>query len=149
MATTETEIVATNCVILLDNAAAVQTDISGSLNSVTYSPENGIAEWNTFGTQWKQRRVVHKDMPVSLAVIYSTNAAEGAQLVENWFWGGEDGNRTLRIYLPDQDVGAYIISGEFILASAPVTLDAEADDVVRMEVELLPDNVVTRSINIT
>ena len=149
MATTATEIVATNCVILLDNAAAVPTDISGSLNSVTYSPENGVAEWHTFGTQWKQRRVVHKDMPSSIAGIYSTNAAEVAQLIENWFFAGNDSARTVRVYEPDQEVGAYILSGEFVLASYSVNLDAEADDVVRIEMELLPDNVVTRSTNVT
>lgn len=149
MATTQTEIVATNCVILLDNATAVPTDISGSLNSVSYAPENGVAEWHTFGTQWKQRRVVHKDMPITIAGIYTTNGAEVAQLVENWFFGGNDSARTVYIYEPDQEVGAYLFSGEFVLMSYSVNLDAEADDVVRIEIELAPDNTVTRSTNAT
>lgn len=149
MATTQTEIVATNCVILLDSATAVPTDISGSANSVSYSPENGVAEWHTFGTQWKQRRVVHKDMPVTINGIYSTNGAEVAQLVENWFFGGNDSARTVYIYEPDQGVGAFVLSGEYVLMNYSVNLDAEADDVVRIEIELAPDNVVTRSINAT
>jgi predicted secreted protein len=149
MATTITEIVATNCVILLDSAIAVPTDISGSLNSVTYSPENGIARWHTFGTQWPQRRVVHKDMGVSINGVYTTNGAEVAQLIENWFFGGNDSARTLWIFVPDQGVGAYTLSGEFILADYEVNLDAEADDVVRITINLEPDNTVTRGTNIT
>lgn len=149
MTTTQTEIVATNCVIKLDNAVAVPVDISGSLNSVEYAPENGIAEWNTFGTQWKQRRVVHKDMPLTIRGVYSTNGAEVAQLVENWFFGGNDAARTVWIYVPDSEVGAYTLSGEYVLSSYTVSLDAEADDVVRIEIELLPDNVVTRGTNVT
>jgi len=149
MATTQTEIVATNCVIKLDNAAAVPTDISGSLNSVTFAPTHGVAEWYTFSTQWKQRRIVHKDMPVTINGIYSTNAAEVAQLVENWFFGGNDSARTLYIFVPDSEVGAYVLSGEFVLGDYSVTPDAEADDVVRIEINLMPDNVVTRSTNAT
>lgn len=149
MGTTQTEIVATNCVILLDNASAVPTDISGSANSVSYSPANGVAEWHTFGTQWMQRRVVHKDMPITINAIYSTNAAEAAQLVENWFFGGNDSPRTVYIYEPDQEVGAFVLSGEFVLMDYNVPLDAEADDVVRLEINLAPDNVVTRSTNAT
>ncbi len=149
MTVTQTEIVATNCSIWLDNAANVLVDISGSINSLEYSPENGIAEFRPFGTQWKQRRVVGKDMPVKIKGIYTTNGAEVAQLVENWFHGGNDSPRSLQWYQPDKEVGAYIYYGEFVLASQPVVLDSEADEVVYIEIELLPDGQINRAINAT
>jgi len=149
MTTTQTEVVATNCVILMDNAANVLVDISGSLNSVSYNPSNTVAEWHTFGTQWVQRRVIHKDMPLTLKAVYSTLATETAQFTENWFFGGNDATRTVMIYIPDTGVGAATLSGEFVLESYSVELDAEADDVVRVEINLLPDNVVTRATNVT
>lgn len=149
MTTTQTEIVATNCEIKLDNPANVPVDISGSLNSVEFAPENSLAEWHTFGTQWVQRRVVHKDMPLTIRGVYSTSATEVAQLIENWFFGGNDAARTVYIYAPDSQVGAFVLSGEFVLSNYSVNLDAEADDVVRIEIELMPDNVVTRSTNVT
>lgn len=149
MTTTQTELVATNCVILLDNAANQLKDISGSLNSVEIAPENGVAEWHTFGTQWKQRRVIHKDATVTIRGVYSSNATEVAQLVENWFFSGNDSPRTLMIYIPDTQPGAYTYSGEFVLSNYTISPDAEADDVIRIEIELLPDNVITRATNAT
>lgn len=149
MTTTQTEIVATNCEVLLDNATGTPTSIAGSINSFSYAPKNGVAEWHTFGTQWMQRRVVHKDMPVKIKGIYTTNATEVAQLIENWFFAGDDSARTLWIYVPDTQVGAWTLSGEFILDGYSVEPDAEADDVVRIEIDLLPDNVVTRATNAT
>jgi hypothetical protein len=142
MTATTTEIVATNCVILLDNAANVLTDISGSLNSVKFSPKNGIAEWRVFGDQWKSRKVVGKDMPVSIHAIFTTAAAEAAQLTQGWFFGGNDSPRSLMIDVPDSQVGAFRLYGEFVLDSYDVSLDTGADDVVYVDIELLPDGEV-------
>lgn len=149
MPTTSTEIVATNCEIWLDNAANVLTNISGSLNSVEFSPANGVAEWHTFTTQWKQRRVVHKDMPITINAVYTTAAAEAAQLVENWFFGGNDNPRSIKVFVPDSEVGAYTYTGEYVLVDYSVSPDAEADDVVRMTINLAPDGTVTRGTNAT
>lgn len=149
MTTTQSEIVATNCVVMLDNAANVLTDISGSSNKVAVKFENSIAEWHTFSTQWKSRRVVHKDGPITINAIYTTLSTEAAQLVGNWFHGGNDSPRSLMLYVPDSQVGAFTITGEYVLASYSYDLDADADDVVRVQLELLPDGSVTRATNAT
>lgn len=146
---TSTEIVATNCEIWLDNAANVLTNISGSLNSVSFTPTNGVAEWHTFGTQWMQRRIVHKDMPIAINAVYTTDAAEAAQLIENWFFGGNDSPRSLKIYVPDSEVGAFTYTGEVVLVDYNPNADAEADDVVRLTINLAPDGVITRGTNAT
>jgi len=39
-------------------------------------------------------------------------------------------------------MGAIRIWGEFVLASLSIPLDAEADDVVRVEAELRPDGAI-------
>lgn len=149
MTTTASEIVATNCVIMLDNAANVLTDISGSSNKVAVKFENKVAEWHTFGTQWPSRRVVHKDGPLTLNVIYTTLSTEAQQLIENWYHGGNDNPRSVMIYVPDSQVGAFQIYGEYVLASYNFDLDADADDVVRGQIELLPDGAVQRATNAT
>lgn len=149
MTTTQTEIVATNCVIMLDNAANVLTDISGSSNKITVKFDNALAEWHTFGTQWKSRRVVHKDGPLSLSGIYSTSATEVMQLIENWFHAGNDSPRSVMIYVPDTGVGAFTLTGEYVLETYSFDLDADADDVVRGSIELKPDGSVTRATNST
>jgi hypothetical protein len=139
---TSTEIVATNCLISLDNAANVLTDISGSLNSVEVALENGIAEFRPFSTKWKQRVVVGKDGTVTLRAIYSNLATEAVALLRNWFFGAADTARSLEIDIPDAAMGAIRIWGEFVLASLSIPLDAEADDVVRVEAELRPDGAI-------
>lgn len=139
---TTTEIVATNCVIQLDDTTSQLVDISGSLNSVTIGMENTIAEFRTFGTQWKDRRVVGKDLSISLRAVYSTAAAEAASILRNWFTAGNDSPRSLTIAVPDSQAGAFRLSGEFVLASLNIPLDAAADDVVYVEAELLPDGEV-------
>ena len=149
MPVTTTEMVATNCSVWLDNAANVLVDISASALSLEYSPENGIAEWRPFSAQWKSRRVVGKDAPIKIKAVYTTNGAEVAQLVENWFFGGNDDSRSIQWYQPDKGVGAYIYYGEVVLASQPVVLDSEADEVVYIEIELLPDGAINRAINAT
>jgi len=142
MTVTTTAIVATNCVILLDNAANVPVDISGSTNSATIGLEHGVAEWRTFSTQWKSRKVVGKDAPVSLRLVYSTAAAEGAMLLKNWFTGGVDAARSLYIDIPDDQPGAFRMYGEYVLENLNINLDAEADDVVRVEADLKPTGEV-------
>lgn len=144
MTVTSTTIAATNCGIWLDNAAGTLTDISGSTNSVTITPEHGVADWRVFGSAWHQRKVIGKSVTMAIKAVYTTDAAEVTKLLENWWSGGNDAARTMTVYVPDKNVGSGVYSGEFVLSSPPVvTLDAEADDVVRVDAELQSHGAVT------
>lgn len=144
MAPTTTPIVATNCVIKLDSAAGTLVDISGVTNSVEFKPENAVAEYRVFGTVWKQRKAgIGKDAPITIKCVWSTTAAEALGLINGWFFGGADTARTLNLYVPDGQTGSGIYAGEYVLKSWNIPLDAEADDVVRGTIELLPHGVVS------
>lgn len=145
MTATTTAIVATDCVIQLDNNAGALVDISGQSNSVEMSFENGIAEFRPFSTQWKTRQVVGKDAPISLAGVYSTNDAEALGILRGWFFGGDDSARTLQIDVPDSNAGGDRISGEFVLASCAIPLDSETDDFVRWTADLMPTGAVSHA----
>lgn len=136
MTVTTTPIVATNCVIKLDNASGSPTDISGSSNRVELSLEHGVGEFRPFSTQWKSRVVVGKDVGVTLNIVCSTATDEAFDILKNWYFGGDDSARTLTIQVPDGSPGSDQYEGEFVLMSAPVSLDAEADEVVMVSTEL-------------
>lgn len=145
MTATTSAIVATDCVIKLDNAAGALVDISGQSNRVEIQLQNTIAEFRPFSTQWKQRKVVGKDAPVTVAGVYSSNDAEARGLLMGWWSGGTDTARTLEIYAPDENAGSDKISGEFVLSNFQTTLDSEADDFVRWTAELMPNGTVTHA----
>lgn len=143
MTVTTTPVVATNCVIKLDNAAGSPTDISGSSNRVELSLEHGVGEFRPFSTQWKSRVVVGKDVGVTLNIVCSTATDEAFDILKNWYFGGDDSARTLTIQVPDGSPGSDQYEGEFVLMSAPVSLDAEADEVVMVSAELRSHGEVT------
>jgi len=145
MAVTTTALVATNCVIKVDNAAGTLVDISGQSNKAEIQFNNSVAEFRPFSTQWNMRVVVGKDAPVTLSGVYSGNDAEALGLLRTWFFGGDDSARTVEIYVPDEDPGSDIFSGEFVLSSLSVPLDSEADDYVRWTAELQPTGAVSHA----
>jgi predicted secreted protein len=145
MAVTSTAIVATDCVVQLDNSSGSLTDISGASNSVEIAFEHGVGEYRPFSTQWQQRKVVGKDCTISMTVVYTTEDTEPAQLLNGWFFGGDDSARSVQIDIPDSTVGSERFSGEFVLTSLSIPLDSEADDVVRVSVELASHGAVSRA----
>jgi hypothetical protein len=143
MPVTTTGIDATDCVIKLDNAAGVLTDISGSSNKVEIKLENGVAEFRPFGTAWKKRMVVGKDAPISLRVVFTKTAGEGWPLLRDWFTGSNDSPRTIQIDVPDSSIGSERYVAEVVLADANIPLDAGADEYVMVEASLKTDGALT------
>lgn len=135
MTVTQNPIVATNCVIKLDDASGTPVDISGSLNKVEIAYTAGVATYRPFGTQWPRRQVVGKDATISVTAVYSSPSDEAAPLIQAWALAGNDAARTLDIYAPDSTAGSFRYIGEFVLASTNIPLDSEADDVVRVTFE--------------
>ncbi len=143
MPATTTPIVATDCVISIDNAAGVLTDISGSSNTASISLEHGLGRARVFGLQWNITRVVGKDASIELKVVYTPTATEGWQLLKNWFFGGTDTPRTVQIDIPDGLPGSDRYTGEFVIENADIPLDAGADELVMCTVSLKPDLAVS------
>ena len=143
MTPTTTPIVATNCVIMLDDAAGSPVNISGQSNAVEIKPENKNAEYRVFGSPWQQRKAgVGKDVTVTIKAVLTTTAAEVRALIEGWYFGGQDEARTLTVYMPDNNTGSGVYTMETVLNSYNIPLDAEADDVVRSTIELASHAVV-------
>ncbi|HML23519.1 MAG TPA: phage tail tube protein [Aggregatilinea sp.] len=146
MAQTQTAISAVDCIIQLDNASGVLTDISGSSNKVSLSFENGVWEFRPFGNVWKARGVTGKDADASLDAAYTTADGEALALLRDWFFGGDDSPRTLQVNIPDNTPGSDRYQGEFVLETFPLDLDAGADDVVMVSCTLKPNGEVTHEV---
>lgn len=132
MAQTTTDINACDAGVWLDNAAGTLTDISGSSNQVNITLTLTSGMTRTFASKWPRRKVCPKDAKVALQIVYSTAADEGADLLKDWFFASDPGARTLKIYLPDKNVGSDVFSGEFVIdgdISIPVTAGS-ADPIV-------------------
>jgi hypothetical protein len=143
MPATTTAITACDAVINLDNSGGTLTDISGSTNEVQMDLENGVGEFKPFGTDWPVRIVCGKDGSISLKAVYSMNAAEGAALLKEWYFGGNDGPRTLRIDVPDSNTGSDRYQAEVILESLSVPLKADEANPVMVSAEFKTTGAMT------
>lgn len=115
MAQTTTEINACDVSIWLDNAAGTLKDISGSSNQVSITLTLTSGATRTFASKWPRRKVCPKDAKIALSIVYSTTTDEGFDILKNWFFASDPGARTLKIYLPDKNVGSDTFSGEFVI----------------------------------
>lgn len=142
---TSTVIVATDVQIWIDDASGTPQDMSGSSTSVEITLENGVGEWRNFSSPWMRRKVVGKSGSFALNCVYTTAADEASYLMKNWELGGDDDARTITVYVPTKNVGSDVYQAEVVLGSVSFTLDAEADDVVRMSADLMSHGDVTLS----
>lgn len=136
---------AIDCKVFLDNALGTPVDISGSSNKVEMELENMVGELTTFGSKWKVRKVAGKDGTVDLDVVFSTAADEGFDIIDDWFHGGNDGPRTLRLDVPNSNVGSRRYTGEFVLESYNIPADSEEADPMKVSVSLKPTGAITRT----
>lgn len=136
---------AIDCQIYLDDDAGVLKEISGSSNKVDLELENMVGELNTFGTRWKVRKVAGKDATVDIDIVFTTAEDEGYDLIDKWFFDGNDSPRTLRIDVPKSINGARRYQGEFVLESFSVPLDSEEADPIKSSVSLKPTGAITRT----
>lgn len=125
MPATTTAITACNAVVNLDNSGGTLVDISGSSNEVQIDLENNVGEFKPFGTAWPVRLVCGKDASISFKAVYSMNAAEAKALLNQWYFGGNDGARTLRVDAPDSNTGSDRYQAEVVLESLSIPMKAD------------------------
>ena len=145
MTQTSTGITACNASIWLDNAAGTLTDISGSTNKVQldFSIETGMKY--TLGSVWPKRFQCGKDAKFTVDAVYTTAATEASKIINAWYHATTPGKRTLKIYVPDKNVGSDVYSCEVVQEGPAFGLEAGSGDPVMVTFVLSPDGDVTYS----
>lgn len=146
MAQTTTSVNACDVVIMLDNAAANLTDISGSSNQCSLDITRNVAEVFTFDGDWSIKKSCKSGVSVSLQALYSTTQNESVDILEDWIFDTPTTSKTLRIDVPDSSIGSTRYEGEFIIESYGVPLSASEAGVIVCSATLSNDGTVTRSI---
>jgi hypothetical protein len=149
MALTTTSVNACDASVWLDTLAGTSTDISGSSNNVSLNFTLNLGEIKAFGSRWPVRRNCGKDCTATLSVLYSTAADEGLDVLKDWFFSSAPNSRTLKVYLPDKNVGSDLYSGEFQLESLDIPVVANEATPINVTASLKSDGEVTLTTNAT
>lgn len=149
MPLTTTAINACNASIWMDKLGGTLTDISGSSNAVNLDFSQEIGMYRTFGSKWPTRLTCGKDARWTLNIVYSSAADEAFDVLKKWFFATNPGNRTVKLYLPDKNVGSDVFSGEFKLESLSWPASAGQAEPINVTAVLLPDGEVTHATNAT
>jgi hypothetical protein len=148
MPQTTTAINACDAAIWLDNAAGTLIDISGSSNSINMDFDNELGMLRNFGSRWPIRLECGKDATFALTAVYTEAATEAVNILKNWFFN-TPGNRTLKVYLPDKNVGSDVYSGEFRLEKLSIPAESGKADPIMVSATLRPNGAVTLTTNAT
>lgn len=145
MAETSTALNGCDLGIHLDKQDGTPVDISGSSNQVNMQFTKQLGEYQVFGSSWVRRLACKRDATMTLQVVYSTAADEALDVLRDWYFNDSDTKRTLRILVPQDEVGADSYSGEFFLASLEIPIDAGEAAAILVTAELKPDGAVTHT----
>lgn len=150
MAETTTALNACDVSVWLDNAAGTLKDISGSSNSMTLNFTKNNGSLQVFGTKWQIRLSCGKDATFTLIAVYSSATDEAADILKNWFFAAnEPALRTLKVYIPDKNVGSDVYSGEFVLESLDVPASSGEAGPIQLTAVLKPSGTVLLTTNAT
>ena len=149
MALTTTSVNSCDAGVWLDTLAGTLTDIGGSSNNVSLNFTLNIGEVKAFGNRWPVRRNCGKDATANLSVIYSTAADEGLDILKDWFFSSAPNSRTMKVYLPDKNVGSDVYSGEWQMESLDVPVAANEATPIVVTAVLKSDGEITLTTNAT
>lgn len=144
-----TAITACDAGLWLDNASGVLKEVGGSSNKVAMKFDREIGMFRTFKSQWPRRLECGKDAEFTLNIIYTTAADEGFDILKNWYFAANPGDRTFKVYLPDKNVGSDVYAGEFKLKSFNFTPEAGSANPIEVSAVLVPNGAVTLAVNAT
>lgn len=131
--------------VWLDNAAGTLTDISGSSNNVQMEFTQIIGELSTYQQKWPVRLSCRKDATFTLTAVYSTAADESIDILNNWFFATTPGLRTFTVYVPSKNVGSDKYSGEAVLESLSIPVNADEASPIPVTAVLRPSGAWTYS----
>lgn len=144
MPQTTTQINACDVSIWLDDATGTLKDVSGSTNkcSLTLTLESGMTR--TFGSRWPTRQNCARDAKISLSIVYSEATGEAMDIWKNWYFASAPGPRTVKIYVPDKNVGSDVYYGEFVIdGDAEIPLEAGTSEPIVVNVNLAVTGALT------
>lgn len=130
-----------NSAVRIDDTAGLLTDISGTGNNWDLSLDNLTGQAFTFAGKWPITLDGKKNATLTLKVVFSPTASEGADLLRDWF--NNEGNRTVQIDHPDGSVGSERLVGEFKLDDLAYSGSAEDGVPMMYEATLLPSGTLT------
>ena len=108
-----------------------------------------VGEGKALGSRWPVRRNCGKDATANLIVIYSTAADEGLDILKDWFFSAAPNSRTMKVYLPDKNVGSDVYSGEWQMESLDVPVAANEATPIVVTAVLKSDGEITLTTNAT
>lgn len=122
-------------VLSIDDSAGSLVDVTGVANSIDMSRLIDIAEFNVFGSTYRQRLWCKKDATLSLEIYFSTTVDEGADILEEWY--ENPGARTVRWDMPDSTAGSWRYEGEFLISTLDFSASADEAGPVVFSAELV------------
>lgn len=146
---TSTALNACDASIWLDKAAGTLTDISGSSNSISLNFDHDVKPFRTFGSKWPKRLECGKDAAFTINVVYSSAADEGWSVCKLWYFAAIPGARTLKIYMPNKNVGSDVFYCEARIKSFSFQLSPDEAGPVMVQMQLEPDGEVTHTVATT
>lgn len=129
---------------LADDAGVLQ-DITGSTGKLSSNFSRKIGEFFVFGGAYPIRTPGKKDATFTITGVASTGADEIRDLIETWYYGNDDAPRDFEIDMPDSSPGSHTYAGQVLLRSFKFEADAESEDPIMYEIELLPSGAITRT----
>jgi hypothetical protein len=148
MTQTATAINACDASIWLDNASGTLKDISGSSNTINMDFDNELGALRNFGSRWNIRLECGKDATFALSAVYSTATDEAVDILKNWYFN-TPGDRTLKVYLPNKNVGSDVYSGEFRLEKLSIPAESGKAEPIMVTATLRPNGAVSLTTNAT
>lgn len=151
MAQTTTQINSNQSVLKIDaTSGGTLTDISGSSTKVSIEPDREAKETFTFEGESAISTVGKATTKIAVEIVYSSATAEGAYILESWFYGTaavSKGARSIQIDIPDSSTGSRRYSGEVKLSKPPsLELDAGKAEPLVLKAEFLNDGAISWTI---
>ena len=150
MAQTTTSVNACDVALWIDNASGTLKDCSGSSNAVTMNFTKNIGDLRTFQQTWPVRLSCGKDGTFNLVAVYSTATDEAADILKNWYFAAnEPALRTVKVYIPDKNVGSDVYAGEFVMESLDIPASSGEAGPIQLTAVLRPSGEFTLTTNAT
>jgi len=145
MAQTTTAITANDVAIYLDDDGGTPVDISGSSNEIGINLDNDLLYSPSFGGEWINRYDAGKDAGFKISVVYSTANDEAVDILNTWYFTTQPGDRTLSIYIPDDNPGSNLYQAEVKIGNLSMNLGSGDASPVLVTASFRPNGSVALS----
>lgn len=128
--------------IWLDNASGTPKDISGTSNNFTINLTKKVGESATFGSKGPRRLGCGSDATLDLTILYSTDSDQAMDILKAWMLSSLS-SRTVTMFVPTKNVGSDKYSGEWMLESLNIPVQAGEGKPIEVKARLLIDGDIT------